>query len=75
MNDDLVVAYITDARLTIVTRRERMCELEGDEYLLNPCKRLDTRLHLGLDSGVGSSLEYEYSVTQSPPGDYCYVKW
>ena len=24
---------------------------------------------------MGSGLEYEYSVTQSPPGDYRYVKW
>ena len=23
---------------------------------------------------MGSSLEYKYSVTKSPPGDYCYVK-
>ena len=30
--------------------------------------------HPGLDPDLGSSLEYEYSVTQSPPGDYIYVK-
>ena len=30
--------------------------------------------HPVLDPEVGSSLEYEYSVTQSPPGDYIYVK-
>ena len=24
---------------------------------------------------MGSSLEYKYSVTQSPPGYYHYVKW
>ena len=29
----------------------------------------------GLDPEVGSSLEYKYSVTQSPSGDYIYVKW
>ena len=52
-----------------------MCELGGLESLLNPCARLDTHLHPGLDPGVGSSLEYKYSVTQSPPGDYFYVKW
>ena len=32
-------------------------------------------MYPGLDPGVEFSLEYEYSVTQSPPGDYCYVKW
>ena len=30
--------------------------------------------HPGLDPDLGSSLEYEDSVTQSPPGDYIYVK-
>ena len=34
-----------------------------------------TRLYLGLDLKVGSSLDDNYSVTQSPPGDYRYVKW
>ena len=29
----------------------------------------------GLDPEVGSSLEYEYIVTQSPSGEYIYVKW
>ena len=57
---------------------ERLCELSGLEYLLNPCTRLDTRLYMGLDPGldpgVGFSLEYECSVTQSPPGDYFYIK-
>ena len=24
---------------------------------------------------MGSICDYEYSVTQSMPGDYCYVKW
>ena len=32
-------------------------------------------MYPGLDPGVEFSLEYEYSVTQSPPGDHCYVKW
>ena len=32
-------------------------------------------LHPGLDPEMVSSLEYKYSVTQSPPGDYIYVKW
>ena len=31
--------------------------------------------HMGLDLGVASSLEYKYSVTESPPGDFVYVKW
>ena len=30
--------------------------------------------HLGLELEVGSSLEYEYSVTQFLPGYYIYVK-
>ena len=59
-----MVAYLTNARLTTVTMRERLCELGGLEYLLNPCVKLDTRLHTGLDPGLGSSLEYEYSVTR-----------
>ena len=32
-------------------------------------------MYPGLDPELGSSLEYEYSVTQLPPGDYRYVKW
>ena len=28
-----------------------------------------------MDPEVVYSLEYEHSVTQSPPGDYSYVKW
>ena len=32
-------------------------------------------MHPGLDPGVGSSLEYEYSLTQFLPGDYRYVNW
>ena len=31
--------------------------------------------HLVLEPEVGYSLEYKYSVTQFPPGDYIYVKW
>ena len=31
--------------------------------------------HPRLDPEVGSSLKYKYSVTQSRPGDYIYVKW
>ena len=58
-----MLSYLTDVRLTTVTRRERLCELGGFEYLLNPCVRLDTRLHPGMDPGVGSILEYKYSVT------------
>ena len=41
-----------------------LSELGGLKYLLNPCAQLDTRLHTGLDLGVVSSLEYEYSVTR-----------
>ena len=36
--------------------------MAGLEYLLNPCARLDERLHPGLDPYVGSSLDDEYSV-------------
>ena len=31
--------------------------------------------HPGMEPEVVSSLEYKHSVTQSPPGDYIYVKW
>ena len=48
---------------------------DTSESLLNPYARLDARLHPGLDSEVGSSLDEEYSVTQLLPGDYYYVKW
>ena len=54
-----MVAYLTDARLATVNRREGYVSLGGLESLLNPCARLDTGLHPGLDPGVGSSLEYE----------------
>ena len=37
--------------------------MAGLEYLLNPCKRLDARLHLILNPEVGSSLDDDYSVT------------
>ena len=63
-----MVAYLTDARLATVTRKERLCELGGLESLLNPCARLDTRLHPGLDPGldpgVGFSLECKCNVTR-----------
>ena len=72
---NLMVAYLSNDRLNTMTRGERICELEGLSYLLNPCTRLDTWLHPGLDPGVRSSLEYKYSVSQLPPGDYRYVKW
>ena len=29
----------------------------------------------GLEPEVGYSLDYEYSVAQSPQGGYFYVKW
>ena len=66
LNGNLTVAYLTDAILNVVTRKE---------YLLNPCAILNTRLHPWMDLGLGSSLEYNCSVTQFTPGDYCYVKW
>ena len=47
----------------------------GVESLLNACARLDAQLRLVLDLEVGSRLDYEYSVTQLTPGDYCCVKW
>ena len=43
---------------------EKLCELGGLESLLNPCARLDARLHPGLDPEVGTSLDDEYSVTR-----------
>ena len=61
--------------LATVKKRDRICELAGEESLLNPCTQLDTRLHPGLDPEVGSSLDDEYSVTESPPVYYCHVKW
>ena len=57
-----MVAYLTNSRLTVVARKEIICELEGSGYLLNPFVRLDTRLYPGLDPGVRSRLEYKYSV-------------
>ena len=60
--NDLMVSDLTNARLITVTRREILCELAGLEYLLNPCSRLDTRLNLVLDTVVGCSLKYKYSV-------------
>ena len=63
-----MVAYLTADKLVTVTRRERLCELGGLESLLNPCARLDTQLHpgldLGLDLGVGFSLECKCNVTR-----------
>ena len=66
-----MVAYLTNARCCLQWKRnEKMCELGGLGYLLNPCARLDARLY----PEVGSILDDDYSVTQSPPGDYYYVK-
>ena len=71
-----MIAYLIDASCWLQWKsNERLCELGGLEYLLNPCARLDTQLHLGLDPEVGSSLDDKYSLTQSPPDDYYYVKW
>ena len=44
-----MVAYLTDAGMATVTSRERLYELGILESLLNPCARLDTRLHSGLE--------------------------
>ena len=60
---DFMVAYLSNNSLTKMTKRERLCELGGLESLLNPCVRLDTQLHPGMDPRVGSSLECGYSVT------------
>ena len=62
---NLTVAYLTDARFWLQwERNERICELGGLEYLLNPCSRLDAQLHPGLEPALGSNLDDEYSVTQ-----------
>ena len=51
---------------------KRLYELGGLESLLNPCARLDTRLHPGLypglDPGVGFSLECECNVPNRSQG-------
>ena len=60
--------------LDTLKRRERLCELVGLDYFLNPCARLDAQLHPGINQYVGSSIEDKYSVTQSPPGYYNYAK-
>ena len=71
-----MVVYLTNARCWLQWKRnERICELGGLEYLLKPYARLDERMHTVLDPEVGSSLDDKYSVTQSLPGDYYYVKW
>ena len=70
-----MVVYPSNPGLNTVTRIERLCQLGWLEYLPNHCARLDKRLYPVLDTGVIFSLEYKYSVTQLPPGDYYYVKW
>ena len=37
IEDDLMVAYLTNARLTTVARREILFELGGLQYFINPC--------------------------------------
>ena len=61
--------------LVNVKTRERICELKGSEYILNPCPQLDAQLFAGLDLEVISILDDKFSVTQSLLGDYHYVKW
>ena len=40
--DDLMVAYLNDARCWLQWKiNERLCELGGLESILNPCARLD----------------------------------
>ena len=52
---------------------------QGNNHFLTPLHVLINDYiqdwHLGLDSEVRSSLEDEYSVTQSLPGYYIVVKW
>ena len=43
-----------------------MCELAGQEYLINPCVRLDA---MGLNPEVGYSLDENYNLTQSLMGN------
>ena len=61
--------------MVAVKIRERLCELVRQESHFNPCLRLDARMYPGLDLELGYSLDDKYSVTQSAPGDYFYVKW
>ena len=51
-----------------------LSELSGLEYIINTCARLNTQLHTGLYPEVGYSLDDGYSVTQSSPGGYFYIK-
>ena len=74
LHNDLIVSYLTNDRLAIVIRIESLFEFGGSEYRLNPFVQLDTRLYPGRDPGVGFSLVYKYSVTQSLLWDYNSVK-
>ena len=48
--------------------------LQGKILFLTLCAQLDTQMHPGIEPEVGFIIEYEYSVTQFPPGDYFYAK-
>ena len=59
-----MVTYLTNASCWLQLKRyDRLCELEGLEYLFIPYVQLDARLHPGLYPEVGSSLDDKYSVT------------
>ena len=49
--------------------------MTGKEYLLNPCAKLDSRLHTGLDPEVVSIIDYEYSVTCVATKVACHIPY
>ena len=46
--------------------------MTGQEHLLNPCAKLDSRLHTGPDPEVVSIIDYKYSVTRVATKVGCY---
>ena len=63
-----------------IDTKTRLCECWGGKnHFLTPVhnwtRNCIREWHPVLDPLVGSKLEYEYSVTQSPPGSYIYIKW
>ena len=54
-----MVDYLSDDKITKVTRREGSVSWGIYNLFLTPPIRLDTQLHPGLYPGLGSSLEYK----------------
>ena len=71
-----MVAYLNDARYWLQWKVEKVyVGCQGYNIFLKPAHNYIHDFIWDWSRKGGFSLEYDYSVTQSPPGYYSYDKW